>query len=365
MKPADPGLEIQRLVRLGRERNFPLRRFERSLAALARRTSKGDVLRQLFLDWTSLSLDEKAAEALWHDIAKRFAAARAKLGSPLGLPAVLLLELHSRKGRLAEPRVVSERDLEVLRVNAITDPLTGLYNRRFLLEHLERELSRSERGGGIVSIVMIDLRGFKAINDRFGHPVGDSALVRTARIIRDSLRTIDAGCRWGGDEFVLVLPNTGMLAAFTVAERVRHRIAASALPRGTGVELGMHYGIAGFPADGRTVNFLLKVADLRLYQCREQSRFAGEERRRYPRFLPQDRALRIQWGTASRTRTAPIVDVGGGGLAFRVPQSNRWPARWNAEILQRHVPDRHPVRLRTLHQDRMPDGGLRVGCAYA
>jgi diguanylate cyclase (GGDEF)-like protein len=365
LKPADLGPEIRRLARLGRERNFPLHRFERSLSALSRRMSRGEVLRQLFLDWANLTLDEESAEDLWVDVERRFRAMRAKLRTPLGLPTVLLFELHSRTGRIVEPRVVSERDLEILRVNAITDPLTGLYNRRFLLEHLDREISRAGRSGGVLSVVMIDLKGFKAINDRFGHPIGDSALVRTARIIRGSLRTIDAGCRWGGDEFVLVLPNTGLLAAFTAAERVRHGIAAGALPRTTGVELGLHYGIACFPADGRTVDFLLKIADLRLYQCREQSRFVGKEQRRHPRFLPQDMALQIQWGKASGTRTAPIVDVGGGGLSFQVSRPDKWPARWKAMILQRYAPDRYPVRLRTLHQDRLPDGGQRVGCAYA
>ena len=364
LKPTDPDPEVRRLAQLGRDRNFSLKRFEKSLGALSKRTSRGEILRTLFLDWANLRLDEEQSLELWADVERRFKALRAKLGKPLGLPTVLLFELHSRTGLLADPRLVSERDLEILRVNAITDPLTGLYNRRFLLEHLDRELSRAERSGAILSIVMIDLKGFKAINDRFGHPVGDAALVRTARIIRSSLRAIDAGCRWGGDEFVLVLPNTGLLPAFNVAERVRHRLSAAGLPKGADAQLGMHYGIAGFPADGRTADFLLKVADLRLYQCREQSRFRGQERRQHPRFLPDATTLRIEWGKASRAKTAPIVDLGSGGLAFKTPAPARWPARWSAEIHQRHVAERFPVRLRTMHLDKLSDGSLRVGCAY-
>jgi GGDEF domain-containing protein len=104
--------------------------------------------------------------------------------------------------------MLSGRELSALRVNAITDPLTGLYNRRFLYDHLQREMSRAERTGGVVSLMMMDLQGFKTINDRLGHPVGDTVLVKTAKVIRDSLRAVDAGCRYGGDEFVAVLPNT-------------------------------------------------------------------------------------------------------------------------------------------------------------
>src|SRR5206468_202145 len=146
---------------------------------------------------------------------------------------------HSLKGVLKEPRLVSEAELAVLRVNAITDPLTGLYNRRFLIDHLGREISRAERSEGILAVAMMDLKGFKSINDRLGHPVGDSVLVRTARIVRESLRAIDAGCRWGGDEFVLVLPNTDMISALAVVERIREKIASITLSSRNGLTLDL------------------------------------------------------------------------------------------------------------------------------
>jgi len=136
------------------------------------------------------------------------------LGSPVSLQTALMHELHTQRGLVREPRLLSGRELSALRVNAITDPLTGLYNRRFLYDHLQREMSRAERTGGVVSLMMMDLQGFKSINDRLGHPVGDTVLVKTAKVIRDSLRAVDAGCRYGGDEFVAVLPNTTLMEAW-------------------------------------------------------------------------------------------------------------------------------------------------------
>ena len=144
---------------------------------------------------------------------------------------------------------------------------------------------------------MMDLKGFKSINDRLGHPVGDSVLVRTARVVRESLRAVDAGCRWGGDEFVLVLPNTDMISALAVArararaDRRRCRSAAARRPA-----LDLHYGVASYPHDGKSTDFLLKIADLRLYQCRSQSTLrAGSEHRLHPRFAPEEMSLRMEW----------------------------------------------------------------------
>lgn len=364
MKPKDLNLRIERIARLGRERDFSLARFRRSLAALSRHADSAEILRHLLADWTGLAMTAEQTRREWGEIERLLPELREKLGSPLGLPAVLLHHFHSRTGLMKSPRVVSERDLAVLRVNAMTDPLTGLYNRRFLLEHLAREISRAERAEGIVAVVMMDLKGFKSVNDRYGHPVGDSVLVRTARVIRQSLRTVDAGCRWGGDEFVVVLPNTNFLSAFGVAERIRRKVAVAALPARAGVRMGVHYGIASYPTDGRTIDFLLKVADLRLYHCRAQSNFEGPERRSHPRFEPSDMNLRLQPGGEAPAWTARVLDVSYGGVAFRAHRRAKLPPRWNAEVFRPHDQERPLIRLRALHSVPLPDGAMRVGCSY-
>ncbi len=354
---------IGRLARLGRQRDFSLPRFEKALSAVAN-GDRADILRQLLTDWTGLPFETEDAAQRWGEIEELLPRLRERLGAPLGLQTVLLHHLHSREGILKEPRLVSESDLAVLRVNAITDPLTGLYNRRFLVDHIWREIARAERAEGIVSTVMMDLRGFKSINDRLGHPVGDSVLVRTARVIRESLRAIDAGGRWGGDEFVLVLPATDMVSAIAVIERVRSRIGTLPLASRGGPTLDFHYGVASYPHDGRSPDFLLKIADLRLYQCRSQSSFAGPAHRLHPRFAPEDMSLRMDWDGSSRSVTAPVMDISHGGIAFRVRKKERWPKRWKAEILQKNDPERHTIRLRAMNMAPLPGGGLRVGCAY-
>jgi hypothetical protein len=121
---------IGRLARLGRQRDFSLARFEKALSAVAN-GDRADILRQLLTDWTGLPFETDDAAQRWGEIEDLIPKLRERLGAPLGLQTVLLHHLHSLEGILKEPRIVSESDLAVLRVNAITDPLTGLYNRRF------------------------------------------------------------------------------------------------------------------------------------------------------------------------------------------------------------------------------------------
>ena len=356
------ALSITRLARLGRQRDFPAARFAKDLAAL-QPEEKDEVLARLLTEWTGLPLATRKVDRWWEEVEAIASRLRTTLGAPVSLQTAILHYFHSVAGVLQEPRIVAEKDLSVLRVNAITDPLTGLYNRRFLMDHLNREIARAERNDGIVSIVLLDLKGFKAVNDHFGHPMGDTVLVKTARIIRELLRAVDAGCRWGGDEFVLVLPSTDLFSALTVAERIRAKIAESALPAGSGVHVGLHYGVASFPADGKTVDFLLKVADLRLYQCREQASFEGKERRHHPRFEVSDTSLRMEPDRQFRPLTAPLVNVSYGGFAFRARRSEKLPPRGKGEIFRLPL-ERRPVRLRTLHAIPIPGGGVRVGCTY-
>jgi diguanylate cyclase (GGDEF)-like protein len=354
---------IARLARLGRQRDFSFARFHKSLDSLVRPEERAEALRRLLTEWTGLPHAPREARERWEEIERIAGKLKEALGPPVSLQTVLLHYFHSVQGLLKEPRLVSEKTLSVLRVNAITDPLTGLYNRRFLLDHLNREIARAERSDGIVSIVLLDLKGFKAINDQFGHPMGDAVLVKTARIIRELLRAVDAGCRWGGDEFVVVLPSTDLFSGLTVAERIRSKLASTALPAGSGVHVGLHYGVASYPADGKTVDFLLKVADLRLYHCREQADFDGPERRHYPRFALNDTNVRLDPNRRTRPWSAPLVDVSYGGLAFRARRSDKWPPRGKGEILRLPL-ERRPVRIRALNSVSLPGGAVRVGCAY-
>ena len=114
---------------------------------------------------------------------------------------------------------------------SVTDDLTQLYNSRYLNQVLRREAKRASRSGRPLSLLFLDLDGFKSVNDTHGHLAGSRALVEAAAVIRGCARETDVVARFGGDEFALILPDTGREGAVAVAERIRDRIAAHPVPR--------------------------------------------------------------------------------------------------------------------------------------
>jgi diguanylate cyclase (GGDEF)-like protein len=159
---------------------------------------------------------------------------------------------------------------------AFTDALTGLANARHLAAALPRELEATQRSGGSLSVLMIDLDGFKAINDGHGHLQGDAALQTVACLLRQCVRDGTTVCRYAGDEFVLVLPGTTREQASRVADRLRERVDGCRVP-GTELRIGLSIGIASFPEDGGEARALLDAADRQMYadkssrKCRSSS----------------------------------------------------------------------------------------------
>jgi len=154
--------------------------------------------------------------------------------------------------------------LERVRQMAASDPLTGLANFRRLVEVLDAEIQRSSRSGRPFAVLLFDLNGLKQINDTYGHLVGSRAICRFASILRIHSRAIDTCARYGGDEFVLLLPETGRDAAEEVIRRISERVAMDAEkpPISAGV------GLAVFPQDGETHDALLNAADQGLYSVK-------------------------------------------------------------------------------------------------
>ena len=158
---------------------------------------------------------------------------------------------------------------------SITDPLTGLYNRRFLESRLEEERSRSQRQGQAFSLILADLDSFKLYNDICGHLAGDKALRKAATLMRRAAREMDLVVRYGGEEFCLILPNTAKRESIFVAERLRRSIEAEAFPGETNLPLGrltISLGIAAYPDDAETIPDLIHAADLALYRAKDQGR---------------------------------------------------------------------------------------------
>ncbi len=146
------------------------------------------------------------------------------------------------------------------------DELTGLFNRRHFEERLKEEVSRQTRYGDVFSIFMLDLDNFKAYNDTYGHPAGDILLGQMGKIIKGSVRNVDQAFRYGGDEFVIILPQTTREDAYAVAERVRVQIAKRMEKEAIAVTASI--GLANYPADGVVADELIDVADNALYHAK-------------------------------------------------------------------------------------------------
>ena len=169
-------------------------------------------------------------------------------------------ELKSRNERL------TESFNEVKRLSE-TDALTGLLNHRTITERMGQEVARAQRYGGRFGVVIIDLDDFKLLNDTYGHPVGDEALRRIARLLLTNTRAVDAVGRHGGDEFMLVMPECGPLELTGAAEKLQAALAQTTFeaPDGSHVPLKMSLGLACYPEDGHDVNTLIALADANLY----------------------------------------------------------------------------------------------------
>ena len=201
------------------------------------------------------------------------------LAAPPGVPA---------EGGLGEARVrlavtVAEqfalalanvRLRETLRGQSIRDPLTGLFNRRYMEETLERELSRSEREHRPLSLILLDIDRFKHFNDTFGHEAGDIVLSSLGALLRSASRAGDVACRYGGEEFVLILPAASLSDAQRRAEEIRETIRGLRVTHGgrplEGVRCSM--GVAAFPEHGGVGSALLRAADAALYRAKREGR---------------------------------------------------------------------------------------------
>jgi diguanylate cyclase (GGDEF)-like protein len=158
---------------------------------------------------------------------------------------------------------------------SVTDPLTGLFNRRFLERRMEEELSRGRRHGHQMTVMMIDLDHFKIYNDQNGHVAGDKALKKAARIVQASVRDIDVVTRYGGEEFCILLPATSKKESLFVADRIRRGIEKDAFTGEEGLPVGRltaSIGIGSYPEDGDTADDLINAADKALYRAKHDGR---------------------------------------------------------------------------------------------
>jgi len=174
---------------------------------------------------------------------------------------------------LEPPAIALDNALSLQRTEAVsvTDDLTGLYNSRYLNLVLRRESKRASRSGRPLSLLFMDLDGFKGVNDTHGHLAGSKALVEAGVIIRSSARETDVAARFGGDEFSVILPDTGREGAVSVAERIRERINAWEFlaSDGLSIHLTASIGVATLPDVAASAEELLRAADVAMYRVKD------------------------------------------------------------------------------------------------
>jgi diguanylate cyclase (GGDEF)-like protein len=182
-----------------------------------------------------------------------------------------LVRLYAAQAAIA---IANARLLAETHRLARDDDLTGALNRRSLMERLDAEMAEAARHGDIFAVVLCDVDGLKSVNDTAGHLAGNEVLTKVAHIMRESARAEDVVARIGGDEFVLLLPRTGLLPAQALVKRIETRLRAETYHwAGRDHSLpSLSFGIAWFPEDGRTDDALLAVADQRMYEDKALSR---------------------------------------------------------------------------------------------
>lgn len=360
------------------------------------RSVRGQFLQRFFKAITQVELPEGASIDYWEQILARRRELSESIGKPVSLKTVIV-DVLAGYNLLRVPILMEYEELKKLQLNAATDALTGLYNRRLFEEYFNKELNRAKRYDHHLALVVMDLHRFKEVNDRYGHPQGDQVLQAAASSLRKTLRTSDYAFRIGGDEFAVLLPQADPEQAATLGRRLRANYESAILPMKLDVPLALDYGVAVFPEDGDQREALIQVADQRLYQLKNSTRAQprvvpmepppvrevpvapspvppaeapapaaptrpGVERRKWERVsLAGTRAYAVLDETAEKT--ARVLDLSYGGVALQLDRPETVPPLFHAVL---HVPILPPVKvsLRTAYVERADPKRARIGCVF-
>lgn len=230
--------------------------------------AQGMSQRDTWRDLVGVAAAHGELPGLMREITRHRALLCRSLGRDVGMAVAACDYLTNVRRRLREPRLIEADELRALTDHATTDELTGLYNRRAFERFLAREVERSRRYGAPGSLLLLDLDGFKGLNDRRGHAAGDRVLRYAAAVMCRHLRATDVPCRIGGDEFAIILCHTPLCDALAAAERIRADVAEAFTTAGVTVSAGA----ASFPEHASTPESLLACADRALYTAKHAGR---------------------------------------------------------------------------------------------
>ncbi len=334
---------------------------------------RGQFLAQFFKCLAYIELSDEDSAAAWDQVLARHRELSESMSRPISLKTALMDVLESLN-LLQVPILVEYRELKKLRVNAGSDALTGLYNRRLFEEYFEKELSRARRAGGPLALVILDLHRFKEVNDCHGHQTGDRALQLVATAARETVRTSDFTFRIGGDEFAILLPQCDLARCTLLSRRLRARYETAVHDLDLDVPLALDFGVAVFPDDGEQRDALIRLADKRLYEMKRlqmdgaprrpvgSSDEASRDKRKWERIPLSGTSAHVVWNDDSPT-TVPVIDISYGGVALMVEDPDSFPTAFNAML---HMPIQPPVRVALHKSYAQPTtgSGTRLGCVF-
>jgi diguanylate cyclase (GGDEF)-like protein len=237
-------------------------------------SARGQFLRQFFRTIARIDLSDAQANEYWERILIRRRELAESIGKKISLKTAMVDVLASTNF-LRVPILMEYEEFKKLQINAATDPLTGLYNRRLFDEYCDKELNRAKRYGHQLAVVILDVHKLKEVNDRHGHLQGDQILQLAAATLRKTLRASDFAFRIGGDEFALLLPQTDTEQANTLCRRVRTQYEGDIHSLKVDPSVTLDFGIAVLPVDGEQKSELMGTADDRLYQLKNAGRIAS------------------------------------------------------------------------------------------
>jgi diguanylate cyclase (GGDEF)-like protein len=271
---------------------------------------------------TDYDLDAGEAKQNWFEILQHRQNISRVLGRKISLMTAISDYLGSYKDALKEHKIVEINSYERAIEDSTHDPLTGVFNKTYLHSTLVQHLSLAKRNSTDLSLLFFDIDDFKEINDRFGHNSGDHILKTVANIIRQKLRSSDILARFGGDEFVVLMPNTYKTNALVLSERLRETISQASIQiNQTRLKVTISGGVAGFPVDAQQPQNLLDLADSALYRAKGAGKNSmtlfKQDKRRFLR-IKFNRSIQIKQLGLNHTRilSGTIKDIGVGGILF-------------------------------------------------
>ncbi|MBW2562504.1 MAG: diguanylate cyclase [Deltaproteobacteria bacterium] len=291
---------------------------------------------------TNLEIEPEEARESWAEIITHYERLVSILGRKVSLRTALCDYFCSIRRSLKNPKVVEIQLFEKTVKASRFDNLTGLYNRQSFDETLEREINRAKRHEQELSILFLDLDDFKEINDSFGHQTGDEVLKQVAKIVLNEKRSEDLAARYGGEEIVVILPETGKVDSLVLGERIRQKVEEMRIDlNGHTVRLTISGGLASFPENATDAKSLLKCADNALYRTKGSGKngisFFSQDKRRYMRIeIDHDVKVRELGFDDTQTQTGKGKNICFGGILFE----NKYELPIGTKI-QLHIPHNH------------------------